>query len=121
MVRTKGSEVLSDNFYWKGKENGNYQSLLQVPHTQLEKQIKATIDEDVWTLSGTLKNNSSVPALMVRLKVVGNQSSNRILPVDYNDNYFFLMPGEEKQVCITLSARDAGGETPELQIEGFNL
>jgi hypothetical protein len=44
-----------------------------------------------------------------------------ILPVFYSDNYFFLMPGEEKEVTIRLYNTDTKGETPEVVISGFNI
>jgi len=121
LTLSKDGEVLSDNFYWKGKENGNYQSLLQLPKTSLNGDLNTTLKDGIWTLSGTLRNDTDVPALMVHLQVVGDRSGERILPAYFNDNYFFLMPGEEKNVSITLCARDTRGETPVVTIEGFNL
>lgn len=121
LTLSKGNEVVSDNFYWKGKEEGNYKSLLQLPKTSLKNDIRVSSGNGEWTLSGTLRNDSDVPALMVRLNVVGEKTGERILPAFYNDNYFFLMPGEEKSVSITLSNRDSRGEKPTLKVEGFNL
>ena len=117
----KDGKPMSENFYWKGKENGNYKSLLQLPKTQLTESTIVNQENGEWTISCTLKNDTEVPALMVRLNVVGEKSGERILPAFYSDNYFFLMPGEEKTVNITLSNRDTRGETPMLEIEGFNL
>ena len=117
----KDGMVVSDNFYWKGKENGNYRSLLQLPKTQLTQSTVVNQENGEWTLKCTLKNDTQTPALMVRLNVLGEKSCERILPTFYSDNYFFLMPGEEKTVNITLSNRDTRGETPMLEIEGFNL
>jgi hypothetical protein len=69
----------------------------------------------------TLKNKTSYPALMVRLKVVGNRSGERILPVFYSDNYISLMPDEEKLITIRLKDEDTRGEKPSVKISGFNL
>ena len=117
----KDGMPVSDNFYWKGKENGNYKSLLQLPKTKLTESTLVSQENGEWTISCTLKNDTEVPALMVRLNTVGDKSGERILPAFYTDNYFFLMPGEEKTVSITLSQRDARGERPVLKVEGFNL
>ncbi len=42
-------------------------------------------------------------------------------PVMYNENYFSLMPGESKQIHITLNNADTQGEKPTLEITGFNV
>ena len=117
----KNGKVVSDNFYWRGKEDGNYKSLLKLPKTSLKNGMHVSSENGEWILSGTIKNDTEIPALMVRLNVVGEKTGERILPAFYNDNYFFLMPGEEKEISITLSDRDTRGETPSLQISGFNL
>ena len=58
---------------------------------------------------------------MVRLKVIGKSSGERILPVFYSDNYISLMPGEEKVITMKLCDRDTGGEAPGVEISGYNL
>ena len=37
-----------------------------------------------------------MPAFNIRLKVTGSQSGERILPVIYSDNYFTMLPGDER-------------------------
>ncbi len=58
---------------------------------------------------------------MTRLKVVREKSGDRILPVFYNDNYFTLMPGEQRTVQTELNHADTRGERPRMVISGFNL
>ncbi|MDR0348278.1 MAG: discoidin domain-containing protein [Tannerella sp.] len=113
--------LLSDNFYLRGKENGNYQSLNQLPEIKLTENTSVKKNGNEWHLKSILTNDTNTPALIIRLKITGNQSGNNILPVFYSDNYFSLMPGEEKEVDIRLSDSDTHGETPVLSISGFNL
>jgi hypothetical protein len=121
LALTENGNVISDNFYWRGKEDGNYQSLRQLPKASLQTQTTLTRQGNEWLLSATLKNDTPTPALMVRLKVVGDKTSERILPVFFSDNYISLMPGEEKTVTMRLQHRDTRGEKPTLEISGFNL
>ena len=74
-----------------------------------------------WIIAITLQNNSNVPALMVRLKAIGKESCERILPVFYRDNYFSVMPGEKRTVTIRMDDRDTRGERPAVEVSGFNL
>ena len=74
-----------------------------------------------WILITTLNNNTKTPALMIRLKVIGKENGNRILPVFYSDNYISLMPGETKVITMTLKDEDTQGNNPFVDISGFNL
>ncbi|MDR0844059.1 MAG: discoidin domain-containing protein [Tannerella sp.] len=121
LVLSENGLVLSENFYWRGKEDGNYQSLLEVPAVKLNTNTVVKQSDSEWQLTTTLKNETDTPALMVRLKVVGNKTEERILPVFYSDNYIFLMPGEEKVVTMKLCDTDTRGEKPKVEVTGFNL
>ena len=117
----KGNNIISENFYWRGLEDGNYQALNQLPVVKLKNSTSVSRSGDRWELTTTLKNTSKVPVLMVRLKVIGKKSGNRILPVFYSDNYISLMPGEKKVISMKLKDEDTGGEKPAVEISGFNL
>ena len=52
-----------------------------------------------------IKNTGQVPALMIRLKAVDSATGDLVLPVWYSDNYFFLMPGESKEVEIATTGQ----------------
>ena len=108
----EAGKVLSDNFYWRGKEEGNYRSLLALPKAKLCIESKKEKVGEEWQMSCKVTNNSEVPALMVRLVAESAKTHQRILPVLYSDNYFFLMPGESKEVCISMKVADCHGEEP---------
>jgi hypothetical protein len=116
-----GNVIISDNFYWRGLEDGNYQALLKMPHIKLDNSTQVEKSGTDWILTTKMRNSSSQPALMVRLKVSGKNSRERILPVFYSDNYISLMPGEEKVVIMRLKNEDTHGDKPVVEITGFNL
>lgn len=109
-------KVLSDNFYWRGKEDGDYRSLLTLPKAKLDiiETKKDKVGEE-WQMAYKVTNSSEVPALMVHLVAESAKTHQRILPVLYSDNYFFLMPGESKEVCISMKVADCHGEEPVLR------
>ena len=43
-----------------------------------------------------------------------------VVPVLYSDNYFFLMPGESREVAIRLQKEDISGR-PVVSVSGFNV
>ena len=107
--------VLSDNFYWQGKEEGNVKALRTLART--------TVEQTVQTLSPTrfqvtLANSGETPALLIRLKVKDSATGDLALPVWYSDNYFFLMPGENK--CVEVEVESLQGQAV-FETEGLNL
>jgi len=117
----ENSKVVSDNFYWRGTEEGNYQVLNQLTKVSLKSSTNAKKVNKEWSMTTTLKNDSATPALMIRLKVIGAKSGERILPVFYSDNYVSLMPGEEKVIIMKFYDVDTRGEQPMVETSGFNL
>ncbi|KAA6322357.1 Exo-beta-D-glucosaminidase, partial [termite gut metagenome] len=121
LALVENGKIVSDNFYWRGKEEGDYKALHQLPKVNLTAKTDTHKSGGEWLLTTTLKNETATPAIMIRLKVNGSKSSERILPVFYSDNYFFLMPGEEKTITMKLQNVDTRGEKPVVDISGFNL
>ena len=119
---TKDGKTLSDNFYINGKEYGNHQAMKQMAKADVRSDVKFCMGEDgVWTGTVTLENRSSVPAIMIRLNVVGRRDGEQILPMFYGDNYFSLMPGEVKEVSLKWYEADTRGNRPRVRITGYNL
>jgi hypothetical protein len=117
----KGEQLLSDNFYWRGLEEGNYQALNDLPQVDITTASTVSKEGEQWILETKLENSTETPALMIRLKVDGTSSGERILPAFFSDNFFSLLPGESKTIRISVKAEDCRGEKPTVAISGFNL
>jgi hypothetical protein len=115
------NDILSENFYWRGLEEGNVRALRELPLIDLESVTHSEQDGTRWHLTTELINSSAYPALMVRLKVVRDKSHDRILPVIYSDNYVSLMPGERRTIHMETEYEDTRGEKPAVIIEGMNI
>jgi hypothetical protein len=114
-------KIISENFYWRGPEDGNWQALRDLPKIELNSSTQIQKSGKEWILTTTLNNTTSQPVLMVRLKAVGKSSGERILPVFYSDNYVSLMPGEKRNIVMKLKDMDTRDEDPEVEISGFNV
>jgi hypothetical protein len=116
----RGGRVISENFYWRGLEPDNFRALRTLPGVKIEASTRMAHKGDRWQLTTELHNPSTLPALLVRLKVVRETTRDRILPAIYSDNYVSLMPGERKTVRTEVADSDTRGEKPKMEIEGFN-
>jgi hypothetical protein len=118
---TRGSEVISENFYWRGTEEGNYRALNELPKVKLSAKTEVVARGSQWMLTTKLKNLSGSPALMVHVKAVRSKSRDRILPAIYSDNYVALVPGEERNIRTEVENTGTRGERPDIAIDGFHL
>ena len=118
----EGDKVVSDNFYIRGTEEGNYQAIRQMPKVALRQDV--TINKRIdnkWEGSVTLTNPSQTPALMIRINLLGAEDGDQILPVFYSDNYFALLPNESKTVTFRFKDIDTRGTTPKIVVTGYNV
>ena len=72
------------------------------------------------TLTVELGNPTSHVALMTHLQLRRAQSSQRVLPVFYGDNYISLAPGEKRTLTIDAALEDFKGEEALLVFDGWN-
>ena len=112
--------VLSENFYWRGREEGNLQALKSVAQASLKTKVSRKVTDDGYEFTVSLTNDDKVPAMMLRLKAVDSGTGDLVLPVLYSDNYFFLMPGESRTVSVKVRKEDCAGK-PYITLRGFNV
>lgn len=110
------NRVLSDNFYVCSTDEGNFQALHSLPAVK----PAVTFVKDKNKVKVKLYNPTDTPAMLIRLQLKGSDGE-QILPVDYTDNYFHLMPHERKTVVIAWEEEDARGVDVQLQLEGMNV
>jgi hypothetical protein len=118
---TKVHEVVSENFYWCGLAEDSLKTIRNLPKVEIELYTKVSKKAGTWYLMTRLANRAKTPALMLRLKVVGEKSGEQILPAIYSDNYISLMPGEQRTVKIKLQNADTRGEKPVVVAEGVGV
>jgi len=118
---TRGAQLISENLYWRGLEEGNYRTLRELPKATIEFSVRAERQGDRWILATEMVNLSNTPALMLRVKAMRAKSGDRILPAVHSDNYIALMPGERRTITTEIKHSDTRGENPAIQVEGFNV
>jgi Exo-beta-D-glucosaminidase Ig-fold domain/Glycosyl hydrolases family 2/F5/8 type C domain/Glycosyl hydrolases family 2, sugar binding domain len=117
LLLRRGSETVSENFYWRGLEESNYRALRDLPKVKLAAVTHSERQGARWLLTTTVHNPAKTPALMVKLKVVREKSGDRILPAIYSDNYIALMPDESRTIRMEVQDADTRGEKPAILVE----
>ncbi|MEA5367093.1 discoidin domain-containing protein [Amycolatopsis sp., V23-08] len=106
--------VLSENTYWRYRTDGAMRALNQLPGAQLATSLRA----DGAGYVATIRNTGRTVAAMIRLSLREKNGKDRVLPTRYDDNYFWLLPGESRTVRV-----DPRRRVPQarLQVEAYNV
>ncbi len=96
------------------------QELNQLPSVRIGSGTSVSRTGEKWNLATTLDNRSEVPALMIRLKVL-DENGEMILPALYSDNYVALMPGESRNIVMSVRVEDSRGLKPAVMVSGFHV
>ena len=115
----KSGGLISENFYWRGKETAAYQAMNAMVPVALDlKMSDAVADGQDKVITVTMSNAAATPALAAKLTLV-NESGARILPALYSDNYVSLLGGETKQIRIRYPATTT--KAPRVSLRGWNV
>jgi exo-1,4-beta-D-glucosaminidase len=68
-----------------------------------------------------VKNPSSSVAFQVRLRLANKKDDLDVAPVFWEDNYFSLLPGEERIISVSYDTANLQGAHPVIQVGGFNI
>jgi len=117
------SQLISDNFYWRGSSGreDELENLEALPVVKLQTTVRRHDADGKSFLDVTLHNPSGNLALMTHLQLRRKGSGERILPVYYSDNYLSLVPQETKMVTIEASSSDLLGDKPLIVLDGWNV
>ena len=138
-LQDTAGKIVGSNFYWLStspetldweKSNwyttptatyANFTALKQLPKAKLGLTSTSDRHGEEEITHVTVKNKGSGLAFFVRLKLDKSKGGEEILPVLWQDNYFSLMPGEEREITATYRATDAGATPPIVEDSGWNV
>lgn len=99
-MRDRHGALISENTYWRYAKPADMRALSTMPRTRLSVRTNATRDG----LTTVVTNRGPAVAAMVRL-ALRDGGGERVLPARYDDNYFWLLPGESREVAVTWPSR----------------
>jgi hypothetical protein len=120
-LRDSANNLISDNFYWREKEQDNFRALNKLPIADLTVRVTRRESGDSVLMSVELSNPTRIPALLAHLQLRKANSKERVLPVFYSDNYVCLLPGESKTINVEACKSDLQGAAPYFVLDGWNV
>jgi exo-1,4-beta-D-glucosaminidase len=132
--------LVSDNFYWLStkpdtmdwkrkkdtvytpqKDFADLTGLNSLPQVKLDVQAVGSSRGGAELSTVYVRNPSASVAFMIHLRAYRLEDGEDVTPVFWTDNYFSLLPGEEKTITANFATADLHGNHPALGIEGYNI
>jgi exo-1,4-beta-D-glucosaminidase len=132
--------LVSDNFYWLStkldtmdwkhkkdtvytpqKDFADLTDLNSLPQVKLEVRAASHDMGETRMIHLNVKNTSGTVAFMIHPRLTKGPNGDDLVPVFWDDNYFSLLPGEEKTVSVSFALVDLAGTEPTLTIDGYNI
>lgn len=126
----RGREV-SSNFYWRSKDAyegpetltgpaaSGFETLSQLKPARLRTVCKVNKRRDTWSVEVRMKNVSGSIAFFNQVQLLDRESK-PVRPSFYTDNFFSLLPGEEKCIGVETAVANLTDE-PVLVVKGWNV
>ena len=113
--------VVSRNFYWRGREYMDYNAMNSMKEAVPFVTVGKKVSDGRIVLDCTVSNETDSPMVNLRLLVLDARTGERVLPVDYEDNYISLIPGRERKIKVSFDSSSCKSGRYELYIEGWNV
>jgi len=133
-------KLVSDNFYWLStkldtmnwagrtdtvytpqKDFADLTGLNSLPQVKLEAKAELRQEVKQATVRLRVKNPGASVAFMVHARLIQGEGGDDVVPIFWEDNYFSLLPGEEKTVAAAYDPADLDAKEPALELDGFNV
>jgi exo-1,4-beta-D-glucosaminidase len=134
-----GGDLLSRNFYWLSSKPdvlnfsktdwyftpitsyADFTALQSLPKVSVAASLKLQHAGEETAGQIVVENKGTSVAFLTRLRLLNGRGGTEILPVFWDDNYLFLLPGEKRQISVRIRNTDLSGAKPVLALDGFNV
>src|SRR5467141_1004806 len=103
------------------KDVAEIKKLNSLPQVTLSVHAAKTTAGGRDTITVTVKNPSSSIAFMTHLRLTSGPGGDDVVPILWSDNYFSLLPGEERVVTASYDASGLDGKAGVLVVDGYNV
>jgi hypothetical protein len=119
-LRDGMNSIVSENFYWRNtKAPDDYTALNNLPKAELVTTDAHRQENGKYIIHYSVHNPASTIAFGIRLRVVNEQTGERILPIFLEENYFTLTPGETKTLQIEFDEALIGNDSAVVLLKQY--
>ena len=139
-LHNSDGKLLSDNFYWLSTkadvmdwehkqdtvytpqaEFGDLSGLNVLPQVKLEVSSAKENQGEKAGLRVSVRNPGGSVAFMVHLRITKGKEGEDLTPIFWSDNYFSLLPGEQRDVTNRYDPSVVNSGAIALKVDGYNI
>ncbi|MBQ5358968.1 MAG: discoidin domain-containing protein, partial [Alistipes sp.] len=113
-------KLLSDNFYWRATERGNYQALNTLAPAKIKTTSRLVAEGERKIIRTTVKNVGRGVAFAIHIQPRRTSDGERILPYVAEDNYITLLPGESRTLNFEFDGELLPDDRYSVDVEAYN-
>lgn len=114
-------DTLKGVFFTKPKSRADFTMLNTLPPVSLNASSNVETHGEEQVMTVTVKNPGTALAFLVQLAVTAGKDGKEIGPSFWEDNYFSLLPGEERVVNVAYAVHDLDGKEACARVTGWNI
>jgi exo-1,4-beta-D-glucosaminidase len=120
-IKDELDEAKSNWYITPQSQYADLTMLQQLPSVKLGKNVSISTKRNDTYVQVKLKNPSTHLAFMVYLDLKNKVRNTSVMPVFWDDNYFTLLPGEERTVSGYCHSSDLHGDAVNVTVSGWNV
>ena len=121
VLTTNDGKLLDDNVYWLNQKEWDGKVLTDLPVASVNVSVK-NFAKKANHYEGKLivKNPGQYLAAAIALTLRNAKTDAPIRPAYFDDGYFYLMPGESKEIRFQVDCKE-GVDKMLLRVDGYNV
>ena len=117
-LKDEKGNLVSDNFYWfSSKDTVDLRDIAKIAKVNLEVKHEISYDNEEVVVKVSVKNPSDKLSFFNRFMIIKGNGGEEVWPTYWSDNFFSLLPGEEKIITARLAKQDLEGKEPVLVLD----
>ena len=121
VLTTNSGKLLDDNVYWLNQKEWDGKVLADLPVSSVNVSVKNfTKKANYYEGKLIVKNPRQYLAAAIALTLRNAKTDVAVRPVYFDDGYFYLMPGESKEVRFRVDCKE-GVDKLLLRVDGYNV
>src|SRR5699024_2204957 len=121
VLTTNSGKLLDDNVYWLNQKEWDGKILADLPVSSVNVSVKNfTKKANYYEGKLIVKNPGQYLAAAIALTLRNAKTDVAVRPVYFDDGYFYLMPGESKEVRFRVDCKE-GVDKLLLRVDGYNV
>ena len=135
----EAGKLITDNFYWLSTTpekppkkyfgavalaKGSYfdhSDLRKLPKVRLDMTCRMENSGEQSLVRVEMKNPTNQLAFFTKLELAKSGDGLQVAPSFWSDNYFSLLPGEQKTLAVSYDPKNLQGQPPVIRLSGWNI